>query len=126
MPFSHLQIVSRREPLHHFRMELNIRIRELRKARGLTLEQLASRISVSAPHLSEVERGKKNLNNHLMERLASALGVSHAELIAEPEPDNGVSRLMGTLRSLPEADRARVEAFALALLQSQQESQQEA
>lgn len=106
-------------------MELNIRIRELRKARGLTLEQLASRISVSAPHLSEVERGKKNLNNHLMERLASALGVSHADLIADPEQDGGVSRLMGTLKALPDEDRARVEAFALALLRSQQELPQE-
>lgn len=105
-------------------MGLNIRIRELRKDRGLTLEQLASKIGVSTPHLSEVERGKKNLNNHLIERLALALGVPHSDLIGEPEPEDELTRLRRTLAALSESDRARVESFALALLRSQQEPPQ--
>ncbi|UWQ30224.1 helix-turn-helix domain-containing protein [Leisingera sp. M523] len=65
-------------------MQLTLRIRELRKTNGLTLAELAGKIGVSAPHLSEVERGKKNLNNHLIERIADALGVSPTELLGAP------------------------------------------
>lgn len=121
---SHLQIPRHATRVYPFRMGLNIRIRQLRKDRGLTLEQLAGRIGVSAPHLSEVERGKKNLNNHLIERLSDALGVKHTDLIGEEAPPpKPFNRLEATMNRLPEADQARVEAFALALLQSQQDTQ---
>jgi transcriptional regulator with XRE-family HTH domain len=99
-------------------MELNLRIRELRKAQGLTLEDLASRIGISVPHLSEVERGKKNLNNHLIKRLAAALGVSPPELIAS-SVESDIARLHRALEELSEEDRLRVEAFVVALRRSQ-------
>lgn len=100
-------------------MSLNLRIREIRQRRGLTLAELADKVHVSAPHMSEVERGKKNLNNHLLERISAALGVAPADLIAAP----GQSRynaLLAVLDHLDDEDRTRVEAFAAALAQSRE------
>ena len=79
---SHYQIPRALIACYQVGMELNLRIRELRTDKGLTLVELAEKVGVSTPHLSEVERGKKNLNNHLMVRIAAALGVSPEDLIA--------------------------------------------
>lgn len=100
-------------------MSLNLRIRDIRQSRGLTIAQLAEKVGVSTPHMSEVERGKKNLNNHLMERISAALGVAPEDLIASPEKDVFGS-LLSVVETLGEEDRARVEAFAAALARSQQ------
>lgn len=96
-------------------MNLVLRIRELRKARGLTIAQLAAMINVSVPHMSEVERGKKNLNNHLMTRIAAALNVRPQDLIAE---NDEITRLNSILGNLSPQDIDRVEAFALGLLET--------
>lgn len=100
-------------------MGLNLHIRELRKGRGLTLEQLAEMVGVSVPHLSEVERGKKNLNNHLLVRLSGALNVRPEALLSDQDDD--LAALRSAMTRLSEADRRRVEEFARALLASQQE-----
>lgn len=103
-------------------MGLNLKIRTIRQDRGLTLKQLAARIGVSVPHLSGVERGVKNLNNHLIERIARELGVEPPELVGKPSsPSEDLTRLNETIVQLSPEDRSRVEAFALALLRSQQE-----
>jgi transcriptional regulator with XRE-family HTH domain len=103
-------------------MALTINIRSIRKDRGLTLEQVAAKIGVSVPHLSGVERGKKNLNNHLMTRLADTLGVPVESLIGDRADDK--ARMAHILDQLGADDRARVEAFAEALLRLQEASGQ--
>lgn len=75
-------------------------------------------VGVSAPHLSEVERGKKNVNNHLLERIAKALEVEEKDLLAS-EGEVKWSDLLKTLEGLSEDDQARVAAFAEHLLVSQ-------
>lgn len=83
----------------------------------MTLAELAGRINVSVPHLSEVERGVKRVNNHLLERLSDALNVTPDKLIsAESRDGEDLSRMIAGLG--PE-DHARVEAFVRALLASQ-------
>jgi transcriptional regulator with XRE-family HTH domain len=101
------------------RMPLNINIRSLRKAKRLTIAELAAMIGVSTPHLSEVERGKKNLNNHLLLRISSALGVSPDTLIGGDRPAD-IELISSIVSQLDSDDRARVAAFAEALLQSEQ------
>jgi transcriptional regulator with XRE-family HTH domain len=98
-------------------MPLTINIRELRKARGLTLRQLAEMVGVSVTHVSEIERGVKNLNNHLMVRFAKALGVTPAELIAGDE-ERSLRHLESMMADLSPEDRERVLAFATALLRT--------
>lgn len=100
-------------------MELNLRIRELRTEKQLTLAQLADMVGVSIPHLSEVERGKKNLNNHLLVRIASSLGVHPDDLISS---DNrySLSVFHSEMADLSPDDQERVRAFVAALRNSRE------
>lgn len=52
------------------------RIRQLRKARRLTLRQLAERVGWSASYLSQLEKGKQKWNRDNLTRLAEALDVA--------------------------------------------------
>lgn len=81
----------------------------------MTLAQLAGIVGVSIPHMSEVERGLKNVNNHLLTRTAEALGVAPRDLIGG-DVDQDVAELAATFARLSEADRARVRAFVDGLL----------
>jgi transcriptional regulator with XRE-family HTH domain len=96
-------------------VELPLRIRELRNERGMTLADLAGKVGVSAPHISEIERGKKNLNNHLLVRLAMALHVAPAELI-QGDAGKDISEIMNDLSHLSPRDLDRVRDFARALV----------
>lgn len=52
------------------------RIRHLRKQRTWTIEQLATRAEISAPYLSQIERGHKHqASERVAIRLARELGV---------------------------------------------------
>ena len=60
------------------------RVRELRAGRGLSLDALATRSGVSRSMISLVERGESSPTAVLLERLASALGVTLASLFDAP------------------------------------------
>ncbi|MGI5224238.1 helix-turn-helix domain-containing protein [Actinoallomurus sp. CA-142502] len=66
-------------------MALGRRIQGLRHDRGLTLQQLAEAADVSVGMLSSVERGQKAPTIVVLARIADGLGVSLADLVAEPE-----------------------------------------
>ena len=121
--FRHSTIDSQQPRRQDVGMALNIRIREIRKSRKMTLEQLAGQVLVSTPHMSEVERGLKNLNNHLLERISAALGVAPSDLISS-DVDTDIARLNELVSRLDAADAARVAAFAEALLKSKEEAGQ--
>jgi transcriptional regulator with XRE-family HTH domain len=61
---------------------LGRRVREVRKARGLTLRELGDRVGRPAPYLSQVETGKREPRFSLLEAIAQALGVTTAELVS--------------------------------------------
>ena len=50
-------------------------IRELREARGMSLRDLASRIKVSAPFMSDVERGRRDPSDQRISQIARELEV---------------------------------------------------
>ncbi|WP_454735490.1 helix-turn-helix domain-containing protein [Cupriavidus necator] len=58
-------------------------IRRIRKARGLSQEQLALSAEIDVSYLGRVERGDNNAAVLRLERIAEALGVTMAELMAE-------------------------------------------
>ncbi len=66
-------------------MDIRLRIKELRKAKGWTGDVLAERVGVSRSYLSEIETGKKTINLPRLLAIASALGVSVPDLIGIPE-----------------------------------------
>ena len=54
---------------------LGSEIREVRKARGLTLNALSARVSCSAAYLSRIERGTARASQTLLREIGSALHV---------------------------------------------------
>ena len=63
---------------------IGARIRQLRGARGLSLEALAERAGVSRSMISLIERGGASPTAVVLERLASGLGVMLAALFDVP------------------------------------------
>ena len=53
----------------------------IRKEKGLTQEQLAEKSGLSQQYLSGLERGRRNPTIVTIYELASALGVSHIDLM---------------------------------------------
>ena len=64
-------------------------IRQWRIHRGLTLEQLAERVSLTASHLSMLERAQRAYAQETLEALAEALSTDVASLLMRnpTEPD---------------------------------------
>lgn len=56
------------------------RIRELRQARGMSLEEVGRRSGLTVQYLSRIERGERRLTDTLMHRIAAALTVQPADL----------------------------------------------
>jgi transcriptional regulator with XRE-family HTH domain len=73
------------------------RVRALREGMDLSLRDLAERSSVSAPMLSQVERGETSPTLSVAERIASGLELSLSQLIRLDEGD-GVSLVRGADR----------------------------
>ena len=59
---------------------LGSKIRSLRKARALTLKQLANKTSLSVSLISQIELGKSAASVSTLRKLATALGVSISQL----------------------------------------------
>ena len=60
--------------------QLGLRIKRLREARGQTQNDLAAESGISLKHLGEMERGRGNPSLKSIQRLASSLNVTLAEL----------------------------------------------
>ena len=70
---------------------LGLRIREIRKLNKLTQEQLAEKIGIEIPSLSNIENGKNYPNSETIEKIAKGLKVEIFELFIFEhlkEPDN--------------------------------------
>lgn len=81
--------------LFEIRQHMQNRLKELRKAKGLTLEALAKRVRSSNQQISNLENGKRRLNLDWIERLAEALGCHPFELLADqPLPRTREERLL--------------------------------
>lgn len=62
------------------------RVRDLRAAKGLTLDQLAALSGVSRAMISRIERAEASATAVLLVKLGAALGVTLGELFETPEP----------------------------------------
>ena len=64
---------------------LGKRLKEARKKKGLTQEQLVEKLGVSIAYLSKVETGKIHINLERLSQICSLLDVTEGEIL------NGVS-----------------------------------
>lgn len=87
--------------------KLGRRIKEIRKARGYSQEQLAELINMDIPNLSNIERGKRFMTAETLEKIAKALDVTEKELFdfSAQEPERYVKPdLQNLLINLKEKD----------------------
>src|ERR1700760_3168908 len=71
---------------------LGARVRALREAMNLSLRELAVRSGVSAPMLSQVERGETSPTLQVATRIAHGLELRLSQLLRLPPPDPGAGR----------------------------------
>ena len=57
------------------------KIKEYRRKRGLTQEQLAFEAGLHRAYIGQIERGEKNIGLQNLEKIAMALGIELSELI---------------------------------------------
>ena len=69
---------------------IQLRIKELCKEKGITLNQLAEKIGISQPSISGIATGKQKPAFDTLEKMADALEVTPADLFA-PQPTNTIT-----------------------------------
>jgi transcriptional regulator with XRE-family HTH domain len=97
------------------------RIEEVRKSRGYSMEELATRARTTASQINKLEKGKVNLTMDWMRRLASALDCHWSELAIDPPPTTVTPRQQAWLDQidrLPPEEQERLFKLARALEQS--------
>lgn len=76
------------------------RIAELRKAKGMTQEQLANAVGTTVNALGKLERGARRLNQDWIDRIAAALEVSPGEIFGFTSTASGGGRAFAVKRPL--------------------------
>jgi len=66
--------------MNNLKLQLGQRIKELRKAKNLTQEELAEKIGIGTPNISYFENGKFTPTLETMQKIANVLDVEIYEL----------------------------------------------
>ena len=74
-------------------INLGIRVRELRKARGWTLEQAANQAGLARSTLSKIENGQMSPTYEALKKLAEGLAISVPQLFTPPSKTQVNGRL---------------------------------
>ena len=82
---------------------VGLRLRALRKARGLSLQVMADRVAVSIGHLSQVERGLSTASLKLLAEAADVFGLGLADLF----PGSGAAAPAGEV-VIRQSERGRL------------------
>ncbi len=102
-------------------------LRQLRRKRDLSLDELAQRTGVSRAGLSQIETRKTNPTLGVLWKIAAGLGVPFAELLGEAQPQISVlrrkdvpvlrsaDRLLESRPLMPSTASNQVEAYELRL-----------
>lgn len=68
------------ETMTNLKRELGVRIRQLRKIKGWTLEVLAEKAEMDYKYLGAIERGEKNLTLANIQKVAKGLSIEVYQL----------------------------------------------
>jgi transcriptional regulator with XRE-family HTH domain len=96
------------------REEIAKRIRSLRRAKGISLHQLAEQSDISAGYLSEIERGLSEVSGVKLARVAEHLGVT-ADYLLSGRPDPTAGATVQIPQALSEAAKVLDLTFAQTL-----------
>lgn len=97
------------------------RIREWRRAAGLTQERLAEIVGTTGQSIGRKEKGDRSTTIYELEQIAAALGCRPADLLQDPESvlSNEERRLVKAYEKMTEADRQALLRIADALVHGQ-------
>jgi len=65
------------------KLKFGLKIKELRKLKGLSQEKLANMAEIDRTYLPTIEKGERNVSIQVIEKLAQALGVKIKDLFDE-------------------------------------------
>lgn len=77
--------------------EIGKRIREYRKLKNLSQEQLAEKINISTTHMSHIETGSTKLSLQVLVDIAKVLNVNTDDLIFEQKTQILINRINNIL-----------------------------
>src|SRR6204780_5538895 len=77
------------------RTKLGERLRRTRRDQGRTLADVSRAARVSVPHLSEVERGRKEASSEVLAAICDALRIDLSDLLAGVVRDLAAERVPG-------------------------------
>jgi transcriptional regulator with XRE-family HTH domain len=83
--------MNAKDNLRAARLRVGKTVRQLRKQRGWTQEQLAERVGNNPRHVGQIERGEVNVGIDKLTRIASSLSVDLADLFPPNSPDHSVT-----------------------------------
>lgn len=75
------------------RLRVGAKIRQLRRLRGLSQEQLAEMVGNSQKHMGQVERGEVNVTIDILTAVAAKLSVDVGELFRAASGEAGGQRV---------------------------------
>jgi transcriptional regulator with XRE-family HTH domain len=81
---------------HVTQLDLGARVRELRKARGWTLEQAANEAGLARSTLSKIENGQMSPTYEALKKLAGGLEISVPQLFTPPSRHQVMGRMAVT------------------------------
>lgn len=90
-----------------FLKTVGLRIRAIRKSKGLSQEKLAELSNLHFTHVSDIENGKVNASIYSLFALATALDIPYAEIVSTPSGktdrniESDLAVLLSQFRSLP-------------------------
>lgn len=102
-----------------YKAAMKVRIKEFRLARKLTVEQMGAAVGLSKSYVSELESGKKRINQGILESYAKFFGVQATDLIADEELRADLQSHLDVVKQLSEEDKLSVQRHALGLLRAQ-------
>lgn len=77
-------------------LDLGARVRELRKAKGWTLEQAAGQAGLARSTLSKIENGQMSPTYEALKKLAQGMGISVPQLFTPPARPQATARMAVT------------------------------
>lgn len=94
-------------------------IKQWRKHRGLTQEQLATRLEVATSTISQLETGKQGYSQPTLEALADALGCQPADLLMrDPTRESAIWSIEEQLKTASPERRVQILAVVETMLKT--------
>ena len=94
---------------------MHLRVKELRKARGLTQVELSTLCDVPRSTISLVENGSANTTLQTLQSIADGLGVEVADLFAS-RSKRSIGAIIQQFNALPDDERKEIVAYVDAKL----------